>query len=207
MKKFFSIIPLQVPGRLDQYQYQAVGNQKLQMDRETSFPILTAVHGYVNPGETIEMVTLVADNENGRYNLGIFKQQLKEVCDEIGCEVQVQQISVPEDEAVATHVGTFQNLIDAVEDDDELFACITFGTKPQSTALQMALQYGYRIKENVSVSCVVYGNIQRPTAQKETWKAYVYDETALIQLDEIVRVLADRRVSRPREILDRILSL
>ena len=49
--------PLQVPGRLDQYQYQAVGNQKLQMDRETSFPILTAVHGYVNPGETIELVT------------------------------------------------------------------------------------------------------------------------------------------------------
>lgn len=40
MKKFFTMIPLQVKGKLNKYHYTAVGNEKLEMERETAFPIL-----------------------------------------------------------------------------------------------------------------------------------------------------------------------
>jgi len=97
-----------------------------------------------------------------------------------------------------------KELLDYVDDDDELFVCMTYGTKPLSTALMMATQYAYRIKSNTSISCVVYGLLDRnvtPNVHK------VYDMTALIQLDEIVRILAERGVTNPKEVIHSILEL
>ena len=104
-------------------------------------------------------------------------------------------------------MALFQRLIDCVEDNDDLFACITFGTKPLSMAVRMAVQYAYRVKRNVSIPCIVYGSITRSGRDASTWTANVYDETALIRLDEIVRMLAERGVEHPRETIDRILEL
>lgn len=108
---------------------------------------------------------------------------------------------------VATHTATFQKLISYAQEDDELFACITFGTKPLSIAVRMAVQYAYRVKKNTSISCIVYGQIDRPGSDRSTWCAYVYDETALVQLDEVVRMLADRNVQDPKGTIDAILNL
>lgn len=66
MKKFFTVIPLQVSGQLSRYRYEPVGNTRLGMEDETSFPILTAVHGYAQPGEPFRCIAVMADSEVGR---------------------------------------------------------------------------------------------------------------------------------------------
>ena len=72
----------------------------------------------------------------------------------------------------------------------------------------MAVQYAYQAKKNTSISCVVYGQIDRSGGQEpERWTARIYDETALLQLGEIVRVLVQRGTADPRAALDEILSL
>ena len=206
MKKFFTVIPLQKLGQLKPQRYQAVGNTLLQMDIETCFPILTALNGYVQQEEEFRLIAVMTDTEDGRRNRDTLRQELEQLCERKGlvCPRGIETVSVPVDERVSTHVATFQKLIDLVDDDDELFACMTFGTKPLSTAVQMAVQYAYRIKRNASISCIVYGQIDRTGEES---KASVYDMTALIQLDEIVRVLADRGVDNPKETIDRVLSL
>lgn len=204
MKKFFTIIPLQQKGQLSPHHYRAVGNPRLEMDTHTCFPILTAVNGYAEPGEDIRLIAVMTDTEDGRRNCETFRAEFDALCQARGftCSRGVEVIPVEQDERVSTHIATFQTLIDHVEDKDELFACMTFGTKPLSTAVQMALQYAYRVKNNASISCIVYGQINRSEGI-----ASVYDMTALIQLDEIVRVLAERKVQDPKAVLDRILSL
>ena len=205
MKKFFTVIPLQGLGKLNPYQYQAVGNTLLQMDAETCFPILTAVNGYVQPGEEFRLIAVTTDTEDGRRNRDALRRELEGLCGEKGLVCpEVETVPVTVDDRVSTHVATFQKLIDLVDDDDELFACITFGTKPLSIAVQMAVQYAYRVKRNTSISCIVYGQIDWTEG---TNSASVYDMTALVQLDELVRVLADRGVANPKETIDRILAL
>lgn len=54
MKKFITSMALQA-GRFDAYQYEAVGNSKLQMNTKVHFPILTAVNGYAQTGEEIRV--------------------------------------------------------------------------------------------------------------------------------------------------------
>ena len=121
MKKFITVIPLQVQGQLRQYYYQAVGNRRLQMDRTTSFPILTAVNGYVEQGETFRLLAIVADSEDGRRNCAALQNELEELCKAKNCPCPtIDVIAAPSDERVVSHVAVFQKLIDCVEDDDEL---------------------------------------------------------------------------------------
>ena len=206
MKKFFTSIPLQKQGQLGAYRYAPVGNERLRMETETSFPILTAVQGYVEPGERFRLIAVMPETEDGQRNLEALKAELAALCAEKGivCENGVEPVPAPKDERVSSHVGTFQRLIDYVEDEDELFACITFGTKPQSMAVLMGVQYAYRVKKNTSLGCIVYGQIDRSRSEGEN--AFVYDETALVQMDEIVRVLANRGVADPKAVIDSLLK-
>ena len=209
MKKFITVVPFQVKGQLGSYLYHAVGNSRLQMEEKTSFPILAAVNGYLQPGEVSRVIALTAGTEDGQNNLEQLKGQLDELCTRRGLVVpEVVMLPLGHGDEVATHVDTFQKLIDQVDDDDELFACVTYGTKPLSQAVMMAVQYAYRVKKNTSISCIVYGSIDRSQNRNpEEWTGYVYDETALVQLDEIVRILAARKVHNPQEVIRQILAL
>lgn len=211
MKKFFTNIPLQKEGQLGSYLYEPQGNERLRMPERTSFPILPAINGYAVPGEEFRVIAVVQDNEDARRNLGAFEEELKALCRKKGLLFPsrgVERVSGPKTQMVSENIDTFQKLIDLAEDDDELFACVTFGTKPMSMALLNVLRYGYRVKRNVCVSCVVYGEIDRSGGRDpESWKAFLYDETALIQLDEVTRMLAEHRVRDPRAVIDRMLRL
>ena len=209
MKKFITVVPLQKDGQLKKYVYRAMGNSRLQLDTAVSFPILTAMHGYLEPGERSKLVALWHDTEDGRRNLRILREQMEEVCAKRNLALpELDSVKIGMEDTVSTHADNFRKLIDRVEDDDELFACITFGTKPASQTVLMAVQYAYRIKRNASISCIVYGGVDRSMGEDPTqWAPAVYDETALAQLDEIVRLLADRGVSNPREAIRQILSL
>ena len=206
MKKFFTNIPLQVRGQLARYQYQAVGNDRLRWDKATSFPILCAVNGYVKPGEDFRLIAVVSNTDDGRRNLAALESEVQELCAENGvrCPMGVETVPAPDNERVSSHMDTFQKLIDYTDDGDELFSCVTFGTKPMSMAILMAIRYAYRLKKNTSVSCVVYGQVDRSGSEP---RPFVYDETALVQMDEILRLLAERGVDDPRRVLDSILSL
>lgn len=211
MKKFFTNIPLQLPGQLTSGVYEAVDNQRLSMDAPTRFPILTAVNGYAEPGEEFRVIAITGDTETERHNLDLLREELNALCERRGikCPKGVETVSAAADQRVASHVSVFEKLITLTEDNDELFACLTYGTKPQSMALLTAIRYAYRLKKNTTVSCIVYGNVdreQRDGKRVETGRQ-VYDETAMAQLDEITRMLAERGVEDPEKAIQQILSL
>lgn len=209
MKKFFTVVPKQPVGGLKSYQYEAVGNTRLYMDKETRFPIIPAVNGYAVPGEDFRMIAVMQDAVNEKRNIEALQKEFEMLCTEKGlvCSRGIEVIVVPVAETVSTHIETFQTLLDYVEDEDELFFCITYGSKPVQNCVMMAVQYAYRVHENVSISCAVYGNIERPEEKPETWYGAIYDVTALFQLDEIVRMLANNRVKDPRGMIRQILEL
>ena len=145
MKKFFTVIPLQKKGQLTPYIYAPIGNEKLRYDKKINFPILSALHGYAEEGETVSVIAVGTDNDDVKNNLELLKEQLDAVCKENGCKAEVTPVFVPAGEQVDNHIATFQKLIDLVEDEDELFACLTFGTKLMSEVLRMAVQYALSI--------------------------------------------------------------
>ena len=57
----------------------------------------------------------------------------------------IEIVNAPADAGVRSHIETFQRLIEKVEDNDKLYACMTYGVKPLSQILIMAIQYAYRL--------------------------------------------------------------
>lgn len=209
MKKFFTNIAMSPEKLFESYSYEAVGNSHLSMASRTHFPIIPAINGYVQPGETIRVFAVVGNTENEIRNLGIFQSEFEQVCSNrnILCPGHVEVIKGPKDQNVDSQLSIFQKLLDYMDDSDELFACLTYGTKMMSMSLLSAIRYAYRLKRNVSISCIVYGEVVRPAPDKKTWRPYIYDETALIQMDEITRMLAERGVENPRAFIQGVLEL
>lgn len=214
MKKFFTVVSLQF-DEPSPVHYRAVGNSKLQMEETVCYPILPVINGYAEPGEDFRLIAVKPDSslvKDGSQkitdrNLDILKDQFKDLCDRRGlvCSRGVEVLPVISDQSVATHASTFRKLIDYVDNGDELFCCMTFGTKPLSQALMLAVQYAYRVKNNATISCIVYGDLDH--SKRPPTDGSIYDVTALTQMDEIVHMLAECGVSDPKSALDRILSL
>lgn len=232
MKKFFMIVPQQpvkinAEGKiiwddLRYSKYEAVGNSKLDY-KETRFPILTLLNAYADQGEKIRIVAAVPDTPQCYIHLEQLKEEVAELQQEKGflCD-EVESFPFTYSGDVNAQIELFQKLLNYMEDNDTLYACLTYGNKPMPIAELMALQYGYRVMNNVSIGCLVYGEVDHsatPTPKTVTdrvtgkpkvideYPMRVFDITALIQLDEIVRLLADQKIKNPKEVLDRILEL
>ncbi len=202
MKKFFTVVPLQ--QRLNKYYYEPVDNTRLDFGEKTAFPILTAINGYVRDGEKFTVIAPTVKNEAGARNSQALREELESLAAKKGCEFTLELPEYEESSGIGAMTDIFRRLIEFTEDGDEMFSCMTYGSKPISLAIQMAIQYAYRVRKNVTIDCIVYGEIRRGG---EPDRAYVYDETALVKLDEVVHALAERRVENPAAVIDAILGL
>ena len=203
MKKFIMVTPQQPDGMLRSVRYEAVDNELLGFG-DTHFPILPAINGYTQEGETVKVVTITQDYLHCYRNLETLREELRALEQSRGIRIEVESVVVPYDSGVLSVVHCFQELIDRIGDGDRLFACMTFGTKPIPVALTMALQYAYRIKNDVSVECCVYGDLDRTA---EPPRPRIFDITSLVKLDEIVRLLAEQKVSHPEDIIRQIVQM
>lgn len=203
MKKFLMVTPQQPDGMLRSVQYEAVDNELLAYGY-TRFPILPVINGYADAGETVTLVTLTQDYLYCHRNLESLRDELRALEKSRGIRIELESILVPYDSGVLSVVHCFQELIDRIDDGDQLFACLTYGTKPIPIALTMALQYAYRIRDDVCVECCVYGDIDRTV---EPPRPRIFDITSLIKLDEIVRLLAEQKVAHPEDIIRQIVQM
>ncbi len=201
MKKFIMTCPYQPKGRLEKGLYKAADNQTLAYDTPTSFPIITAINGYVEKDEEIELITIVSDYENAEYNYGLLKEEIEALSSKKGFKYTLKEVRVPYNNAINTELELFGKLIDYTADSDTLYACITYGSKPFPLIQIMALNYAYRIRKNVSIGCIVYGAKDHNNGNME-----VYDITSLLYIDEAVRLMAEQKIENPMEIIKNILK-
>lgn len=199
MKKFIMVSPFQPEGTLGKGIYHAVDNDKLQYDKPTAFPILPVIHGYAEKGERIEVIVVVGNYKNATHNLTLFRKELEALCEDMQITWSIKELKIDYNNDLDTLLDLFGQLIEQTADEDTLYACMSYGTKPMPLVLTMALNFGHRIHRNVCFGCVVYGIRDFNTGEMQ-----IYDITSLLYMDEIVRIMADQRVSDP---VDKIKAL
>lgn len=208
MKKFISTSPYQPTPNpekkirgLEKGIYIAADNQILAYNAPTSFPIITAINGYVKQDEEIEIITIISDYENAEYNYGLLKEEIETLSKKKCFKYTLNEVRVPYNNAINTELELFGKLIDCTADGDTLYACITYGSKPFPLIQIMALNYAYRIRKNVSIGCIVYGAKDHNNENME-----VYDITSLLYIDEAVRLMAEQKVQNPTDLIKNLLK-
>ncbi len=202
MNKYITFIPRQPEGMLSAQKYLAVDNEALAYDKATRFPVIPILHGYAKPTERVQVIAVCEDYENSRFNLEYLKRELTELKDEMQLNLELKVLEVPYDDGFEAQLETFQKLIDVIDDNDVLFACITYGGKPSPIVQTMALRFARLAKKNTAIRCVAYGQLNHTTKE-----AKIYDVTALLQMDDILRILASSGTGDIRGSIHRILSL
>ncbi len=207
MKKFIMITPLQpiTEGKdlLTPMNYQVEGNSKLIFDRATRFPLIHVINGYAEKGEEIRIITVTPEKEDSQIHLQQLREEVQALQEEKGFICRgVESIPVGYAGDVDTQIDIFHKLMRVMENGDTLYACLTYGNKPMPIAELMAIQYGYRVFDDVLIDCLVYGEKDH---SKKGW-GKIFDITALIQLDEVVRMLADNKIADPKRIIDSIVG-
>ena len=213
MKKFITTSPLQ--ETLSCVEYVAVDNEALDLGRETCFPVIPLLNAYVEEGEKIKLIVLCHKSHIDRQgierdpsgeNFKLLKEEVEALKKEKGFDCEIIKIDMEYDECINEHLKNFEHLIEQIEDEDELYACMSYGTKAVPIIEMMALNYAHRAKFNTHIACIVYGATVFDKEAKIT-DAKIYDMTPLFYMDEIVRKVADMDVEDPLGTIQQILEL
>ena len=173
----------------------------LQYDVANSFPILSAINGYTEENEEIEIITIVIDYENAKKNYETFKEQLKEIEDRKRLKCNLVTVDIEYADGMEVQLDTLDKLLDLMEDGDELYACVTYGSKVVSIVEFMTINYAYHIKKNVTCECIVYGQ-----KDHNADKYKVFDVTSLFYLDAVVKQLSASKNPHASEIIKKMLK-
>ena len=212
MKKFITYVSLQTGRNLQKINYESVDNVELKSDRAVRFPISILVNTYAEKGEDVEIICVIEKgNDSSKENENPLKDEINQIAQEKGFQPSYKEIEVAKDERAESHLDTFRKLIEIIKDEDELFACITYGTKPFPILEMMALNYAYQIRTNISVRSVVYGKVNWSRERDEEGRskiesAYIYEISALFFMTQIMNSLSERKVENPDEIIEKILK-
>jgi hypothetical protein len=207
-KTFITTIPFQAEGKLTEVRYEASGNTKLAYEKTTRFPIVPVIAGYAEKGDRIRVIAILTEGKNFRHNYdAYFVPEIEAVVSQGGYEFEgIETVSTPDDESIETQLKLFADIIAVIGDEEDIYACITFGTKPTPIVQTMALNYAYKLKKNASVGCIVYGRyLHDPSAEEQV--GTIYDTTALFYMDSIVNRLAEMKAPDPEKAIRLMLNL
>ena len=170
----------------------------------TRYPLIAVINKYVERGEEIRVITVTPDTGYARIHEQKLRGELASLQEEKGFFCRgVEVIPTTYAGDVDTSLELFRKMLPVFEAGDTLYACLTHGNKPMAIAELMALQYAYRVVDDVAIGCLVYGNLDhsvKPALMR------INNITSLIRLDEITRLLAEHRVAEPMSIIQHILA-
>ena len=207
MKRFILTIPIQNKGNLAKLQYDcADGTELLKNARETSFPITIPMSNAVKKGEKIKVTSLLIDRKRKKKNYETFKQELSELAKQIGFEYELNEIKMENKEDSKTHHKLFSDIarVFASSRDEELYACITYGTKPMPMLMLMALTYAYKLCDSFTIESIVYGSVVHNSDKTLPMKGHIYDVSSLFYLNSAVNNMAGLDLEDPLKLIDDI---
>ena len=204
-KRFITSAPRQRIQRPDSGEiipYEAVDNDKLYHPESGSYPVMNLLHAYVEAGDQVEILVITADYDFCHENYRIIEQEALALCQEKrATSVQVTKIPVEFSEHSENHLDIFRKLIAHIQENDRLYACITYGSKPTPLLQIMALNYGYRTFKNVCIEAIVYGEMDHKSGRKR-----IFDVTALFLMDQIINELSQHKHHNVLSVIENLLS-
>ena len=206
MKKFFTSVPYQKSGELIKAIYRPVGNAKLVYEKAHSLPILNAVNNFTEKGEEIEVIFIIGENENIKKNLGSVESFLDELVLERELKCRKKYIYYRDSDDITVMLELYGNLIRCCDDDDEIYSCITYGTKPVPIVQMMAMRYAFHVKKNVYIGMIVYGKAHGNKQNEDSEKIFdIYDMTSLFYIDDLSEKFSRMAVKDPEKILESLI--
>lgn len=205
MKRFVTIIPLQNPKNLHDVSYESFGGEKMLTSQlKTRFPILIPIDTLVEKGEEIAVTAICIGRKFVKGNYEHFKAVLSELAESKGFllpEENITVIEMADSEDEATHMKLFKDMSYhlTARSNEEIYADMTYGTKPMPMIIMMALTYAHKFGCDSSVEAVIYASYDE---HSNINRSKVYDVTSLFYMNSAVNNMANLKISDPMKLME-----
>lgn len=175
------------------------------------FPLTYIIDDAAKNGDTIIVVTAIEQHDNNvrnhaAENYGVFQTEINQLLSPRGIQAQFIEIPIASTFDSTTFNLFFKQIADTIQDGDILYSDVTFGLKPFSISMFVALAYGAKAAQNVEVEAVIYAKKYDGTIPQALQGGYIpstiYDITNLYYLN----TLAGNAKPGQKEGLDSILG-
>ena len=173
LKTYVTAVPLQGSRGMEKALYHNADAR--QPVRPTQFPIVQILRDTLTPQDMAKVIAVMLDNPDTRRNLNSLQEELSP----FGVE-QVQILALPEVQDSRTMTHLCCRLTDAIPQNSDVYACITYGTKPLALAMTAALARAETAR-GAKAAGLYYGELQRRDG-KFTGEAHLYNELPLLRL-------------------------
>ena len=198
MKKFICTLPLQpnADGNVAvRYNYDL--SCGFEYDGEVRNPVIPFILNHTDPGETIGIYLIVEEKsvatEAGETHLKNLTAEYEDVKAAVGFNCDgIKQITICAPQDSREYMRLVKKLFGIIEDGDEIYADVTYGRKAVPIAQFIALTFAYKIRKNVEIGALSYGEYHNPGIDGKTTPT-VFDLADFFLLSDLISNLGARQ--------------
>jgi len=168
-------------------------NPELKTGKKEYYPIFNIIRNTAKNGDEVKVIAIQIPQNDGdqavERNFGILKNALSQFEQEKGLKINLEKISLTPQQNNETHRNLFKRLILEIPQVCDVYADITYGTKPISIAVLTALNAISIMRKYCDVKRIVYGQVNWGSEPKT---ATLYDVTDLFGLDLMIKEMDNR---------------
>ena len=205
MRKVFLSIMLLAPMNENDPTYYTSDDFDLN-NKKYDFPLSYIVDNNVNENDDVVIITAVEQGKDGKVNNAIenykkYRTEIENILKERNINISFEEIPLTTDFDSLTFNRFFKEISSLINDNDQLYVDVTFGMKPYSISMFVAVAYAEKAARNVDVDTIIYA--QKYTGKKnEENISKIYDITGLFSLN----TLASNAQAGQKEDLDSLLD-
>lgn len=190
MKKIV-ISTLPSSDRLVKRLYPVDGNTSIQVDVPVYFAVNSALANNLQKDDDVKVI-LIGTTREGDFvleNANRFMDELREL-NAVGANIREAVISRPFDETKTNFHKLYEQLLDELEEDAELYVDVTFGPKTPVLLIFSVLQFAEKFF-HCTIGNIVYSKVEFNPGSSEIvpGSEMIYDITPLYMLNSLTNVL------------------
>lgn len=161
--------------------------KQLGNEKKEHYPIFNVMRNSVHPEDDIEVIAVkIPKNDSDREvddNLGVLQDDIVEFEKEYSTKVKVTIIHQVAKAESSAHINLFKELLQVTPEAGDIYADITYGTKPTAITIMAALNCINIMRPYCDIERIIYGQIveweEDENARRIPKKALLNDVTDL----------------------------
>jgi len=148
------------------------------------FPLSYLIDENVEEGDKVIIITAVTQTETPMQNYEAYKQEVLNIVKDKKIDIEFVEIKQTIEFDSLTFSQFFKEIANLIQDNDQLYVDFSFGMKPYTISMFVAVAYAEKAARNVDVDTIIYA--QKYSGNKEEGIiSKVYDITGLFYLNAI----------------------
>lgn len=207
MKIVFVNIPMKKAS--EPKHYPVDGNSEIEYEGKVRFPINAVLAKSLKKGESVKIVKFITKDSKDNYleNSRLFNEELDQLNQSIGANIQYNEIIEEYYEDLRTHENRFRKLINELEDGADILVDITYGQKTLPVLLFSALSFAEKFY-NANIQNIIYGKINYDSDNNIVEGSQkIYDITSLYYLNTLTASMEAPNGETAKEMIDNFFEM